>query len=114
MTEVTVIRRIVRYEEMVFDSREQFEEWKSSSRYEDFPDETNEEWLEFNQKKFVDMNYYELTGDDLTDYVALDGDETDKTDDWIFWGIFNVESWQTFEIENIKIYEKSFMEFVIN
>lgn len=84
MTQVTVIRRIVQYEECVFNSEEEFEQWKSLSE--------NDEWEEFNQfnkNNFKDIWYNTRLDINPDLYVALNGDQTQATDDWIFTGIFN-------------------------
>ncbi len=84
MTQVTVIRRIVQYEECVFNSEEEFEQWKSLSENDEW-----EEFSQFNKAHFKDIWYNTRLDIDPDLYVALEGDQTQATDDWIFTGIFN-------------------------
>ncbi len=84
MTQVTVIRRIVQYEECVFNSEEEFEQWKSLSENDEW-----EEFSQFNKTHFKDIWYNTRFDIDPDLYVALEGDQTQATDDWISTGIFN-------------------------
>ena len=88
MTQITVIRKITKYEEFVFDTEEQFNEWKKLGDLDSEDWDNNLTFLkEFNANNFKDI-WYETEELSPTEYVALEGDETMATDDWIFTGIF--------------------------
>lgn len=91
--QITVIRKIVKYEELVFDSEEQFNQWKNLP---------NDELNEFNNKNFVDIWYDTRLDIDPDTYVALRGDQTQATDDWIFTGIFE-EAKDQYSIEELEV-----------
>jgi hypothetical protein len=96
--QITVIRRKVFYDELVFDNEEQFEHWKNLA--------DNGEWDEFkdfNQKHFVDIWYDTRLDIDPDRYVALSGDQTIATDDWIFTGIFNEESVNQYYLNELEV-----------
>lgn len=86
MTQITVIRKIISYEEMVFGDEQEFEEWKTLATCES--DLDYQKFVEFNKNNFKDIEY-STEGITPTTYVALNGDQTLASDDWIFWGIFD-------------------------
>lgn len=108
--QITVIRKITKYEELVFDNVEQFNEWKNLSdpNDEDWDDNTIK-FDEFNSNHFVDI-WYDTEELSLTEYVALKGDQTIGTDDWIYTGIFN-ESCEVYDLNNMEVIE--YQEFSI-
>ena len=99
--QITVIRKIVKYEELVFDNEEQFNQWKN------LPD--NDEWEEFhefNNKNFVDIWYDTRLDIDPDTYVALRGDQTQATDDLIFTGIFE-EAKDQYSLEELEVIDSA-------
>ena len=108
--QITVIRKITKYEELVFDNVEQFNEWKNLSdpHHEDW-DDNIEKFNEFNSNHFVDI-WYDTEDLSPTEYVALKGDQTMGTDDWIFTGIFE-ESRESYYLNNMEVSE--YQEFSI-
>ena len=108
--QITVIRKITKYEELVFDNVEQFNEWKNLSdpNHEDWDDNTIK-FDEFNSNHFVDI-WYDTEELSPTQYFALKGDQTVGTDDWIYTGIFN-ESCEIYDLNNMEVIE--YQEFSI-
>lgn len=99
--QITVIRKVVKYEELVFDNEEQFNQWKN------LPD--NDEWEEFhefNNKNFVDIWYDTRLDIDPDTYVALKGDQTQATDDLIFTGIFE-EAKDQYSLEELEVIDSA-------
>jgi len=95
--QITVIRKIVKYEEHVFDNEEQFNQWKNLP---------NDECNEFNDKNFVDIWYNTRLDVDPDTYVALKGDQTQATDDWIFTGIFE-EAKDQYSIDELEVIDSA-------
>jgi hypothetical protein len=108
--QITVIRKITKYEELVFDNVEQFNEWKNLSdpHHEDW-DDNIEKFNKFNSNHFVDI-WYDTEEISPTEYVALKGDQTIGTDDWIYTGIFN-ESCEVYDLNHMEVIE--YQEFSI-
>lgn len=92
-SQITVLRRVVKYEELVFDNEHDFNEWRNFA--------LNDEWdkfNEFNQKNFVDIWYDDVNEES---YVALMYDQTNASDDWIANGVFedSVDEYSLNEME---------------
>jgi hypothetical protein len=106
MTQITVIRKITKYEEFVFDTEEQFNEWKKLGDFdsEDWDDNVTH-LKEFNAKNFEDI-WYETEELSPTEYVAIEGDETQATDDWIFTGIFK-NACDLYDLKDMKVLRSS-------
>lgn len=79
-SQITVLRKVVKYEELVFDNEDDFNKWKNLA--------INDEWGEFNE--FTKRNFVDIWYQDVNEeyYVALMHDQTMASDDWISSGIF--------------------------
>ena len=97
--QITVIRKIVKYEEHVFDSVKDFNEWKNLPRNDE-----SMKFHKFNQNNFKDIWYDTRIDIDPDEYVALSGDQTQGTDDWIFTGIFHEgKSKDQYSLKELKV-----------
>lgn len=106
--QITVIRRTIKYDELVFDNEEQFNEWKKMSNLDC---DQREEFEEFNSENFVDI-YFDTTDFDCPTYVAIQEDQTSATDDWIASGIFDTHSRDSYELNKLKIYKNSWCDYI--
>lgn len=109
---ITVIRRVVTYEEAVFDSVEEFESWKALSEKAFGPKDEDhtmfDDFREITEKKFANIEF-ETCDFDPTLYIAVVNDVTSHTDDWISLGIFE-DAVEDSDFSSLRLIEEEYFE----
>jgi hypothetical protein len=111
---ITVLRRIAVYEEAIFDSTEEFEQWKALMNWTKDEDsfEKYDEFCRINENKFADIEYPTEEHEPIV-YVAVKGDIRDCSDDWIHQNIFEKAVDDT-ELESMPLFEGFWQELLFN
>jgi hypothetical protein len=111
---ITVLRRIAVYEEAVFNSIEEFEQWKALTDWteDEDPSEKYDEFCRINENKFADIEYSTTEYEPVV-YVAVKGDICDCSDDWIHQNIFDKAVDDT-ELESMALFEGFWQELLFN
>jgi len=111
---ITVLRRIAVYEEAVFNSIEEFEEWKKLMNWMEDEDSSGkyDKFCEINESEFADIGYSTEDHEPVL-YVAIKGDIRDCSDDWIHQNIFDKAVDDT-ELESIPLFEGFWQELLFD